>query len=155
MLKQILIPAIFGLIGTAILVNLGLWQLSRAEEKAALIAEMETRIFLPPVRLPDVPDPEQDRYLPVELAGRFVQDHSFALAAQRSQGPGFHLISVLETNGGRRVMVDAGFCQKPPARGLSSNQATWNWPETCTGRAMRMPIHRTMMQGETCSSHAM
>ncbi|MGP9788610.1 SURF1 family protein [Roseinatronobacter sp. NSM] len=118
MLKQILIPAIFGLIGTAILVNLGLWQLSRAEEKAALIAEMETRIFLPPVPLPDAPDPEQDRYLPVEVSGRFVQDHSFALAAQRAQGPGFHLISVLETDRGRRVMVDRGFLPEAARPGL-------------------------------------
>ncbi|MGY6706125.1 SURF1 family protein [Roseinatronobacter sp.] len=134
MLKQILIPAIFGLVGTAILVNLGFWQLSRAEEKAALIAEMETRIFQPPVSLPDTPDPEQDRYLPVEVTGRFTADHSFAMAAQRAQGPGFHLISVLETEDGRRIMVDRGFLPEAARTALAveSGPATLagnlHWP---------------------------
>ncbi|MCC5957906.1 MAG: SURF1 family protein [Rhodobacteraceae bacterium] len=118
MLKQILIPAVFGLIGTAILVNLGMWQLSRADEKAALIAEMESRIFQPPVPLPDAPDPEQDRYLPVDVTGRFTADHSFAMAAQRAQGPGFHLISVLQTDSGRRIMVDRGYLPEAARAGL-------------------------------------
>ena len=118
MLKQILIPAIFGLVGTAILVNLGFWQLSRAEEKAALIAEMEARIFQTPSPLPAAPEPELDRYLPVELSGSFVADHSFAMAAQRAQGPGFHLISVLETDDRRRIMVDRGFLPEAARAGL-------------------------------------
>ncbi|MFN7003791.1 MAG: SURF1 family cytochrome oxidase biogenesis protein, partial [Roseinatronobacter sp.] len=50
-----IIPALFGLLGTAILVSLGLWQLDRADQKAALIAEMETRIFNAPVELPAAP----------------------------------------------------------------------------------------------------
>jgi surfeit locus 1 family protein len=118
MLRRMVIPALFGLIGTGILVNLGLWQLSRADEKAALIAEMEARIFDAPVALPATPTAESDRYRPVQTEGRFTDEYTRALAAQKAQGPGFHLISVLETDDGRRVLVDRGFMPDAAARDL-------------------------------------
>ena len=123
MLRRMIIPALFGLAGTAVLVNLGLWQLSRADEKAALIAGMEARIFESPVRLPNAFDPENDRYLPVTVAGRFLPDFTFAMAAQKARGPGFHLISVLETEDGRRVMVDRGFLPEADAKSLTPDSA--------------------------------
>jgi surfeit locus 1 family protein len=123
MLRRMIIPAVFGLAGTAVLVNLGLWQLSRADEKAALIAGMEARIFQPPVPLPPMFDAERDRYLPVTAAGRFLPDHTFAMAAQKAQGPGFHLITVLETDDARRVLVDRGFLPQAAATGLQVESA--------------------------------
>jgi surfeit locus 1 family protein len=120
MLRRLIIPALFGLAGTAVLVNLGLWQLSRADEKAALIAGMEARIFAAPIALPATFDPERDRYLPVTVAGRFQPDYTFAMAAQKARGPGFHLISVLETPQGRRVLVDRGFLPEAEARDLDT-----------------------------------
>jgi surfeit locus 1 family protein len=113
-----IIPTLFGVAGTAVLVNLGLWQLSRADEKAALIAGMEARIFEPPVPLPTNFDPDRDRYLPVTTTGRFQPDYTFAMAAQKARGPGFHLISVLETDDGRRVLVDRGFLPEAAAPSL-------------------------------------
>lgn len=134
MLRQIILPALFGLLGTGVLVSLGVWQLSRAAEKSALIAEMEARIFAAPVPLPETPDPEADRYLPVTLSGRFTDEHSFAMAAQRAQGPGFHLISVLETDTGARVLVDRGFLPEAARPGLESGtgpvtlEGNLHWP---------------------------
>ncbi len=112
MLRRMIVPALFGVIGCAILVTLGIWQLNRAEEKAALIAAMEERIFDPPVPLPLRPTPAEDRYRPVEVAGRFLPDHTFVMAAQRDQGPGFHLISGFETEDGRRILVERGFLRE-------------------------------------------
>lgn len=109
MIRRMLWPALFGLLGTGVLVALGIWQLSRAEEKAALVAAMEARIFEAPRPLPDSPDPGDDRYMPVRLDGRFLPEHVFVMAAQRGQGPGFHLVSGFETAEGRRVMVERGF----------------------------------------------
>lgn len=123
MLRRMIIPALFGLAGTAVLVNLGLWQLSRADEKAALVAGMEARIFEPPVPLPATFDAERDRYLPVTAAGRFLPEHALAMAAQKALGPGFHLISVLETGDGRRVLVDRGFLPEAEAPTLSAESA--------------------------------
>ncbi|MGY6550159.1 MAG: SURF1 family protein [Roseinatronobacter sp.] len=107
--RRMIIPALFGLIGTAGLVLLGLWQLDRAGQKAALIDEMESRIFAAPVPLPDRPEPEAHRYLPVQSAGRFLPEHLFVLSAQRALGPGFHLVQGFETEEGRRILVERGF----------------------------------------------
>jgi surfeit locus 1 family protein len=109
MLRRMIIPALFGLLGCWILVSLGLWQLDRADQKAALIAEMEGRIFQPPQPLPPVLEPEADRYMPVEIAGRFLPEHVFILSARRSEGPGFHLVQAFEAEDGRRIMVERGF----------------------------------------------
>jgi surfeit locus 1 family protein len=119
MIKRMILPALFGLVGTGILVSLGLWQLDRADQKAAIIAEMEARIFDAPIPLPAAPNADSDRYLPVRSEGRFTDEYTRALAAQKALGPGFHLISVLETLDGRRVLVDRGFLPDAQARGLS------------------------------------
>jgi surfeit locus 1 family protein len=109
MLRRMIIPALFGLLGCGILISLGLWQLDRAGQKAALIAEMEMRIFEPPQPLPSLLEPETDRYLPVELSGRFLAEHVFILSARRTEGPGFHLVQGFEAEDGRRILVERGF----------------------------------------------
>ena len=112
MLRRMIVPALFGVIGCAVLVSLGEWQLNRADEKAALIAGMEARIFDAPVPLPQAPERGADRYRPVEVAGRFLPEHTFVLASQREQGTGFHLISAFETDEGRRIAVERGFLRE-------------------------------------------
>ncbi|TVS02684.1 MAG: SURF1 family protein [Rhodobacteraceae bacterium] len=112
MIGRMIVPALFGVVGCAILISLGVWQLNRAEEKAELIREMEMRIFDAPVALPRTLSPEEDRYRPVEVAGRLLPEHTFVLAAQRDRGPGFHLISAFETDTGRRIMIERGFLRE-------------------------------------------
>ncbi len=109
MLRRMIVPALFGLLGCGILVSLGLWQLDRAEEKAELIAELEARIYETPRPLPSALEPEEDRYLPVELSGRFLPEHVFVLSARRAEGPGFHLLQAFEAEDGRRLIVERGF----------------------------------------------
>lgn len=109
MFRRMIIPAVFGLFGTGILVSLGLWQLDRADQKAALIAEMEARIFEAPQPLPEALAPESDRYLPVIFEGRFLPEHVFVLSARRDAGPGFHLLQAFEGVDGRRIIVERGF----------------------------------------------
>lgn len=112
MLRQMIIPALFGLLGCAILISLGLWQLDRADQKAQLIAELETRIFKLPQPLPATLDPEADRYLPIEVEGRFLPGHVFVLSARRAEGPGFHLLQAFEVADGRRIIVERGFLRE-------------------------------------------
>ena len=119
MLRRMIIPALFGLLGTAILVALGLWQLDRAGQKAALIAEMEQRIFEAPTDLPAAPRAEDHRYLPVRTEGRFLSEHVFVLSAQRAHGPGFHLLQAFETDEGRRILVERGFLPEAARAGLA------------------------------------
>jgi surfeit locus 1 family protein len=118
MIKRMILPALFGLVGTGILAWLGVWQLDRADQKAAIITEMEARIFDAPIPLPAAPDAETDRYLPVASAGAFLPEYTLSIASQKDKGPGFHLISVLQTDDGRRVLVDRGFLPEAAARTL-------------------------------------
>lgn len=114
MTRRLILPALFGLIGTAILIALGVWQLDRAGQKAVLIADMEARLVEAPVALPDGPDPDADNYRPVRVTGRFQPSQTFVLSALKGQGPGFRVIGALQTEGGSTVLVDRGFL--PEAR---------------------------------------
>lgn len=108
-MKRLIFPLIIGVAGVAVLLSLGFWQLSRLAEKEAVIAEIEARIGAAPVVLPIVPDPEADRYLPVMATGRYTGEAVHVLSSRREAGTGSHVIAVLETETGRRVLVDRGF----------------------------------------------
>ena len=108
-LRRLIGPLVLGVAGVAVLMSLGFWQLSRLDEKRVLIAEIEAQIVAAPVALPDAPEPERDRYMPVHAEGRFTGEMVHVLASQRGAGTGTHVIAVLETQGGRRVLVDRGF----------------------------------------------
>ncbi len=161
MLRQMIIPAMFGLLGTAILVSLGLWQLDRAEQKAALIAEMETRIFDAPVSLPDAPGPEAHRYLPVMTEGRFLPEHLFVLSAQRAQGPGFHLVQAFETLDGRRILVERGFLAEAarPSLALDAGAAAQlagnlHWPRDTNRHTPEFDAARNLAFGRDVTEMA-
>ena len=108
MTKRMIVPLIFGLVGAAILVSLGSWQLRRLEWKEGVLAEIEARINDSPVALPAAPDPEADRFLAVQATGRFTGGQVRVLASVKQVGPGHRLIAAFETDG-RRVLVDRGF----------------------------------------------
>lgn len=101
--------AVFGLAGVAVLVALGVWQLGRLEQKLDLIALIEARIAAAPVPVPAAPDPEADRYRPVTVAGMFTGEAVHVLSSLQGAGPGSRVIAVLETDAGRRLLVDRGF----------------------------------------------
>ncbi len=101
-------PVLFGVIGAAMLVNLGLWQLRRLEVKEAKLAAIEAMLVAEPVAVPEAPNAAVDRYRGVALSGRFSGERIFKLDSLRDEGPGRRVIAVFEMAGGRRVMVDRG-----------------------------------------------
>jgi surfeit locus 1 family protein len=101
--------AIFGIGGVAILLSLGFWQLARLDWKLALIAEIEARISHEAVTVPEDANTGRDRFLPVHAAGRFTGERVNVLSSLRDVGPGARVIAVLETDDGRRLLVDRGF----------------------------------------------
>ncbi len=105
---RLILPVIFGLGGAALLVALGLWQLQRLEWKEGMIADMASRIGAPPIALPRDPDPSADNFVPVSLNGRVDGRPLRVLGAWREGGAGFRIIAPVETEDGRRVMVDLG-----------------------------------------------
>jgi surfeit locus 1 family protein len=134
MTRPVLFALILGLGGAAILLSLGVWQMSRLAEKEAYLARIERMIGAPPAPLPAAPDPEGDRFLPVALQGELLAEGLRVLASRKQIGPGHRLIQVLRTDDGRRILIDLGFApQGAPTDpvALTGAVVTGNlhWPE--------------------------
>ena len=99
---------IFGLVGTAILMSLGFWQLQRMTWKAGILAEIDARLAEPPAALPIAPDPVADKYLQVEVTGKIAESELHVLTFGDG-GPGFRVIAPMVLDDGRRILVDRGF----------------------------------------------
>ncbi|MBY6151960.1 SURF1 family protein [Vannielia litorea] len=104
-----LFPAILGICGIAILVSLGTWQLRRLAWKEAILAEIDARITAAPVAVPSAPDPEADRYLPVEAEGDLGGEGLMVLASIKQVGAIHRFITTLTTPEGRVLLVDLGY----------------------------------------------
>lgn len=105
---RVIVALMFGLIGAAILVGLGVWQVQRLHWKDGVIAQIATRIDAAPIPLPAAPEEATDNFLPVTLSGSFVGAPLRVLGAWRVAGTGFRIVAPLQMPDGRRVMVDLG-----------------------------------------------
>jgi surfeit locus 1 family protein len=136
MIRRMIWPLIFGLGGVAILVSLGVWQVQRLAWKEGVLAEIEARIAAAPEALPEAPDPEADRYMPVAVEGVLGPDHVRVLVSQRGQGAQYRIISPFET-GERRIMVDRGVMPTEGAPPLHAGSVTvtgnLHWPREVDG----------------------
>jgi surfeit locus 1 family protein len=134
MTRRMVAPLLFGLFGVAILIGLGVWQLQRLAWKEAILAGIAARLDAPPAALPDAPDPERDRYLPVAVSGRFTGEGIDVLASRKQAGAGFRVVAAFETAEGRRILVDRGFVtddarDRPRAVTDATVTGTLHWPE--------------------------
>ena len=116
MLKRMIWPILFGLVGCAILLRLGAWQVDRLEWKETLLAGIEARIADAPEALPEVPDAERDQFQPVALSGTILDGEITILASLRNAGPVFRIIRAFETEAGRRILIDMGFVRETERR---------------------------------------
>lgn len=109
-------PSLTTALALAMLVAMGGWQLERLAWKRALIADVGARMASPAVALPPPPvDTAALRYRPIRLRGRFRHDRELYLEARSHQGrAGLHLVTPLELDDGRVVLVDRGWV--PPGR---------------------------------------
>jgi len=108
MTKRMIVPLVFGVVGVAILLLLGFWQLRRMEWKQTLLNNIAARIAAPAVDIPIQPNKDRDSYLHVRLTGTLSGEEIHVLASQKYAGPGFEIISKLQTSDGP-VLVDLGF----------------------------------------------
>lgn len=115
-MRRLILPLIFGIVGTAILVSLGTWQLRRMVWKETILAEIDARITDLPVAVPANPDPITDRFLPVTasgvIKGNATGEELHVLVSVKKVGPGYRIISAFETDG-RRILLDRGFIFTP------------------------------------------
>ncbi len=129
--------AIVGVLGCAILLSLGTWQLKRLNWKTAILAEIETRISQDAQSLPAAPDPEMDRYLPVEVQGFIGNQYLRVLVSDKAFGASYRIVSALDV-GGRYVMIDRGVVpvdEQPPAGHFDKVHVVGNlhWPDEVDG----------------------
>jgi surfeit locus 1 family protein len=109
MTRRITAPLLFGVLGVAILLNLGAWQVRRLAWKTEIIARIEERINAEPVTLPFAPNPETDQYRHVRVRGAIQPGELNVYTSAPPRGVGYRVIVPLETDDGRRILLDRGF----------------------------------------------
>jgi surfeit locus 1 family protein len=106
-------PVLLGVVGCAVLIGLGVWQVQRLGWKEALLAEIEGRIHGAAEPLPSAEaaaaDPTAMRFQPVEVTGRTTGEEVFVLTGMKEVGAGYEVIAAFQTEDGRRILVDRGF----------------------------------------------
>jgi surfeit locus 1 family protein len=119
-LRRLLVPAILTLIGLAVLVSLGTWQLERKAWKEALIATLTSRLDAAPIALPRPEDwarldQVEAEFRRVVFRAELVNDReAFVFTSGSSlradvSGLGYWVFVPARLPGGSVVMVDRGF----------------------------------------------
>ncbi len=105
-------PTVATLLLLPALVNLGVWQARKAEQKQALQEIYDQRGKGPPVQLSTQPlDPETIRYSRVVVRGRYEPAYQILLDNQvNGESVGYHVLTPLRIEGGNmRVLVNRGW----------------------------------------------
>ena len=113
-------PTLVTVLGVAILVTLGTWQLRRLAWKEELIAQAQAGLSAPPAALPtDAVDYRSFDHRRLALRGRFLHDVAFGYGFTAREGrPGGRLLTPLALADGRTLLVDRGWLPSallPPA----------------------------------------
>ena len=121
-MRRYLFPLILGVLGCAILISLGVWQLHRLAWKESMLADIQRSIEGAPVPLPAAVEPSM-KYLPVTVSGTTTGQEIDVLSGTRESGGGYQIVSALVTDDGRRILLDRGFVDqdhkrdpRPPVR---------------------------------------
>ena len=96
------------LIGTAILVTLGVWQVQRLQWKEALLAQLAANAAAPPVSLAEAAQRADPEFVRVRLTGRYGHGAWKKMIATYEGGQGWTVITPAVTTDGWAVMVDRG-----------------------------------------------
>lgn len=132
-MRRYVFPLVLGIAGCAILIQLGLWQLRRAEWKDGMLEQIQASIDAAPVPLPADPDPSM-KYLPVTVSGTTAAVEIDVLSHTREQGGGYQIVSRFITDDGRAILLDRGFVpqqlrhvERPPVR--LTIRGNLHWPD--------------------------
>ncbi|MCZ6640477.1 MAG: SURF1 family protein [Gammaproteobacteria bacterium] len=147
-----------------LLASLGVWQISRADEKRVREELVFERLGMLPVVVPESIEGMQYRH--VRLVGAFESNRYFLLDNQMVQGtPGYWIIASFLSTDGRRWLVNRGWIPAPrlredlpevafiegqltltgiiwPQLGMVPLLAEDVWPQTWPKRVQRMNIAR-------------
>ncbi len=143
----------------ALLINLGFWQLGRADEKRALQQDMQRRQEVPARAIGEIaprqaPLSEEDvnalENLNVQAEGRYWNDASFVVAFQFFQGaPGFELITPFQLEQtGEMLLVSRGWVTPGPGADGMPYVPPVEGPQTLRGQLHVPPVQAGVTQTE-------
>lgn len=130
------VPTVAALLGIAITVAAGAWQMSRADEKAHRQARLEALRREPPVTVPASPVAEGELlYRRVRVTGAFMPEHTVYLDNRLRRGvPGFEIVTPLRIGESERfVAVNRGWIAGAPRRDTLPEVRTPAGPVTVEG----------------------
>jgi surfeit locus 1 family protein len=124
-LRSLAVPGALALVGVAVLIGLGTWQIERKAWKENLNSTLSERLRAAPAPLPapatwSTLTPAQDEFRRVEFPASFLHDREVVVYSAGSafrpdvSGPGYWVFTPAQLPDGRVVMVDRGFV--PEAR---------------------------------------
>ena len=109
MLRRMIFPILMGIVGCAVLIWLGIWQVQRMQWKNGVLDQIAAMVVSDPVALPTAPTEADDKYRPVLVDGRFTGAFVEVLAGEGGAVPGVRIIEAFEVDDGRRVLIDRGY----------------------------------------------
>ena len=114
--KPNIIATILVLIGVLFLINLGTWQLSRADEKQLIINDVDQRKSCAALNLAELDNLDDKNYYQVQFEGHFDYKHYLLLDNRIHKSmAGFEVIQPFITQG-RVVLVNRGWIPLPRER---------------------------------------
>ncbi|HZP20594.1 MAG TPA: SURF1 family protein [Bauldia sp.] len=151
--QRLVIQSLAALIGFAILIGLGIWQLERREWKHALIARVAAAAATAPVSAPgpvawDGLDLASLEYAPVTVHGHYLNDREVYVVHTLTEprgplgGVGFLVMTPFVTDGGWAVYVNRGFVPRDRKDPASRSAGEIAGETTVTG-LLRAPSERS------------
>lgn len=112
--KRLIVPAVMTGLMLPLLIGLGAWQLQRKAWKDGLIHDIESRTAAAPMALDTAiaawGGSGSMEYVPVVARGHFQHKRErFLTATDGAMGPGWHILTPLETAEGTVVIVNRGY----------------------------------------------
>jgi surfeit locus 1 family protein len=132
-----LVPPLAAVVLVVLFAGLGLWQLDRADEKAALRELFESGAGYRPLSAGEIPE----LYEPLKASGRFLGERQFLIENMIMNGRiGYFVITPFEHAAGEPLLlVNRGWMPKAPDRDLAEAVAVAGSEQEITGRAGRLP----------------
>ncbi|WP_137134418.1 SURF1 family protein [Rhizobium sp. FKY42] len=115
---------------------LGTWQVQRLFWKLDLIARVDARIHAEPVPAPPPStsiSTANDEYKRVTATGRLLNDKEVFVQAVTELGPGFWVVTPLQTADQGIILINRGFVPKEKRDPAARRQAQYETPVTVTG----------------------
>lgn len=133
-MRRYAFPVLMGIVGVAVLMSLGFWQLRRMEEKRVYLDAIEARISNAPIPLPETPDEGRDKFQAVYVDGRFTGEYLEVLAGQKGASPGVMVVEAFALGDGRRILVQRGFVDEearnvPRPPHAAKVEGNLHWPQ--------------------------